>query len=412
MTQRKPLAFATPVGIKVPSVDELTPTDDLELGAAATIRNPSGVDMLALAAQTPGIQSAGPRGGVPFQDLPRGPREMFRRSGLWTVGTHLSGDVVNPERFSAYYRTRILGTYSGSTGTAPAVNDTVTGSTGGWTARVVSVNLGGSSFQLSQFSGTAAGAGAEVLTGPAGTWTGVSVSTFVGSITDYADPSGEKAPFHDNGTTSSGYCNCLGAPQDMAFAPVPNRIPTTPETFNEGFEPAKGEFADGAQIDITYAGVWLNTTPDPITFYTMLNIGQSMFAAADQGSNDDNRLTFASTHFPVSAVEVPFRVTITLTASSKADRTEGIIALMRFESEAHSFIAGLQRGSDRLDAPSFPGFEFFDGDDSVNLRTKRNVSVWFAVGTDIAAPVTRGEATSGEAYFAVHTVRAEIRGAV
>jgi hypothetical protein len=366
----------------------------------------------------PRLLSTSPRGPLNLYDRHRGGTVVLAQaSGLWTCGTQLAGVETNPEVLSPRYRTRVNASYSGSTGTRPVANDLVTGSTGAWVSRLVSINhVGpGGTVVLSQFSGTAAGAGAEVLTGPIGTLTGVDVGTFLGSTTGYGDTTGKKAPRFSTGPTC--YYNCLGVAQEEQVGTSLYRFPLDPWGYNQSFELPRGEFADGAVLEITCSGVMVNTTPDNPLLYFTLNIDEPIWITTGlDAANKRARMMFVSPAMPTISSETPFMATIRLQAARKLDRSQGLIGMLRLElstaaysgggwgSPASGYVVGRQRGSDNIVDAAHTGWDLEDGDDLTNKRSKRNVGVWMAIGP--------GVATSGVAYCNVHAFIAKLtRGA-
>jgi hypothetical protein len=404
MTKKRPLVAGPVSGNRMLLAKELPIGDELELGSEQLDSD--------LQRKDARIGAQSPRGILPLNDLGNARLLLAQCSGLWTCGTAVAASETNPERLSVFYRTRIDGTYATRTGTPIAVNDIVTGSTGAWTARVVATTHTGpnGTFQLSLFSGTAAGAGAETLTGPAGTWTGCALlGTGVGQTTGYADVSGAKAPRY-LASGGSGYYNCVGVQQEIVLGP--SRFPRSPENYQQSFKIPRGLFGQGAMIEVVMTGVVLNTTPDNPLLYVTLAMADNLFESAGiHLANNRARMRFVSPAFPTISAEEPFVMTVRLSASRKTDRTEGNIGLLLMEMSSAvyggsgAFRASLQRGSDRVVTPAtFPGFDHEKGDDLVTKRSLRNVGVWIAAGPEFA--------TSGDFHVNVHTMQAFLSGGI
>jgi hypothetical protein len=338
---------------------------------------------------------------------------LAQASGTWSVGTELSGVELNPEKLSPFYRTRCDITYPSGTLTGTiAVNDLVTGSTPGWSARVVSHNTGAKTMQLSLYSGTAPSTG-ETITGPSGNVTLCSFGLSAGVITGYSDASGKKAPRCT--PLRTGYYNCIGVAQDTAFGATKYRFPLQPEYYSESFEVPEGT-GDGDEIEIRMTGIFLNTTPDSNILVFTLNIGETIFVTTALDANNHRaRVRLESPVFPAVAAETPFTASIKLSTSRKIDHTQGNIVSLLFETNQADFPpvgtyrAMKQRGTDVAGdvAGNFTGFLFEGGDDQVNKVSKRKVAVWMAQAPLVpGAAGSDGVATSGAFYVNVHTFQA------
>jgi len=418
VTDRKPLGLGTVTPGSPGTVDQIQEIPVTDAIVAERIVDDDG-ELWVQRRDAAKLSMLNARGPAQYQDSRKGCVILHQSWGFWQAGTIVDGSGIetNPEKVSAFYQTRVAGTYTGSTGIAPIAGDIVTGSTLGWTARVVSVNLGAGSFLLSLYSGTVAGAGAEVLSTGTGDWTGVTmIAGSVGATTGYhADDTGEKAPFIDDGLILTGYFNCIGSVQNEAFpvsAPsIWRRFPLQPESYETFYVP-NNEFGEGAILELVMSGVVKQTTPHDCALYFTVNIGTDLFHQAIGGGTHPSRITFAVPVPPIAS-ELPFFVTIKLSSYRCEDRTEGNLGLLTLETDGDGWMWGssgavrvaVQRGSDKVvDPDDFPGFDF-EGDDD-QYPEHRAVGVWMAVGTDAALP--KAVVSSGEFYATVRTLQARL----
>lgn len=351
------------------------------------------------------------RGGLPFRDRnSQAPETLMQRAGLWTAGT---SDVaeINPELVSLFYRTAIGIAYTAMSNPGDVAVDDILTDASGWVARVFSINTTAKTAILSLYSGTTTLTSTLTVTTAVagvlgGTLTGVTfLGASAGVTTGYGDTSGLKAPWSNPAPTTRIY-NCLGSRQDVTAGNPTHRFPLRPESYNRTVHVPKGRFTHGAKLFIEFAGVVKNTlaAPDSAKLHVTLNIGEAIFTTLALGlANARVRMRFESTEFPAIASEIPFAARLSLYNSRKQDRTEGMIGLLEFFSGSHSYVVGLQRGSDKVVTPTtFTGFELENGDDTTNKRTKRDIGVWIAVSPLLAATV------GGEFYVNVHNIKATL----
>lgn len=311
------------------------------------------------------LRSLSPRGPLAFADI--GGRKILEEgSGKWTVKSYAAGTQTSPEVLSVLYRTRVNISWTGATVGVMVANDIVTGSSG-WTARIVSINYGAKTAVLSLWTGTAAGAGAELLTSGGNSIAGVSVGAFAGSVTHY-QATVTPGVFAPRAPAPAGVYNAVGSPQDSTLGFV---FPYQPEHYNRQAVLPPDEMGLGAVLVVIYSATIKNTIPagDNARLEFTLALGTSIFRDAELDIDQVSWLRCETDVLPAIAVETPVQVTLRLQSGRRSGFTQAQTLVVTVEG-AGIRVSGTASGT--LDLEDGGGLD----------RCARNVGLWMAASPE------------------------------